>query len=424
MLRRTLIAAFRRLARLYFRDVERAGVAPGGDVRGRVIVSNHPNALIDPIVVMTDAAECAIAPVAKSTLWSIPVLRWLLDAVDAVPVVRRVDRPDKAAGANDDAFDAAARHLEGGGNLLIFPEGTSHSGPKLAPMRTGAARMLLHADPAAAAEPLTFQAAALEFEHPELFRSRCLILWGPVRRVDEVVAGVDGDEARVAAVTAQIHADLADLLVEGETHADKLLVARVARLVAHDLGDATLGAWSAIGRRVEVAHRILADVDRDRVARVRRAVDAYHAELARLGLRDRHVLGAAGLTDGDRVRLAALAPLALAGAVLYGLPYFLPRRIARRADQDAVSTYKLAAALVVYPVWMGGLVAASLALLPPGLKLAGAAVAITSPFAALVWLDALDDRAPSVDADELRRAADLRADAMAAIADARAATGL
>src|SRR5204862_2027279 len=92
--RGVLVSAFRRLMRLYFREIERVGVAPAADTRGRVIVSNHTNALIDPILVLTDAA-CEISPIAKSTLWSIPGLRWLLDRAGAVPIARRKDNPDK-----------------------------------------------------------------------------------------------------------------------------------------------------------------------------------------------------------------------------------------------------------------------------------------------------------------------------------------
>ncbi|MCX5744384.1 MAG: hypothetical protein NT062_17990 [Proteobacteria bacterium] len=55
-------------------------------------------------------------------------------------------------------------------------------------------------------------------------------------------------------------------------------------------------------------------------------------------------------------------PLAAAGFALYALPYFIPRFVARHRDPDTVSTIKLGAALVVYPVWMDGLVTAALAL--------------------------------------------------------------
>src|SRR5262245_7938202 len=119
-LRPALLATFRGIIRLYFRRIERVGEPPGPDVRGRVFVSNHHNALIDPILVLTDAA-CEIAPIAKSTLWKIPGLKWLLDGAGAVPIHRRTDDPNKDAASNATMFDAIAKHLARDGNILIFP---------------------------------------------------------------------------------------------------------------------------------------------------------------------------------------------------------------------------------------------------------------------------------------------------------------
>jgi 1-acyl-sn-glycerol-3-phosphate acyltransferase len=418
-LRDVLVAMFRRVIRLYFRDIERLGAPPGPEVRGRVFVANHTNALIDPILVITDAA-CAIAPIAKSTLWDVPGLRWLLDRAGAVPIVRRSDAPGKAAQTNDDAFARIAEHLSAGGNVLIFPEGTSHSEPHLGPLRSGAARMLVAAGARAGVAP-TFQAVALEFDAPGDFRSRSLILWGPVR----ALADVPGDaEARVQAITAAMAADLGDLLVEGDTHDERRRVARVAELLATDAGERSLGAWSGIGRQVELANRTLRAVDAEIVARVAERVDAYFAELERLGLRDvqvatRHAPAPAAAPPRPRWQRAALAPLAAAGFALYAVPYWVPRWLARRFDPDAVSTIKLGAALVVYPVWCAGLVAASLWLLPAPWSVLGAAVAIASPFAALTWLDRWYQRTAEATPDDLARLAKLRAAASAAIDEAR-----
>jgi len=418
--RSALVAAFRRLMRLYFRDIERVGDAPAADTRGRVIVSNHTNALIDPILVLTDAA-CEISPVAKSTLWSIPGLRWLLDRAGAVPIVRRKDTPDKDRAANAATFDRIAYHLAGGGNILIFPEGTSHSEPHLAPLRSGAARMLLAAEQEGGTP--TFQAAALEFDARTDFRSRCLVLWGPVRRF----ADMPGDtEERVRAATALMAEDLRDLLVEGDTHEERLRIARVAEMLANDDNDRTLGTWSGIGRRVELAARTLRTVnDLSSITRVSERVDEYYAELERLGVDDAQVAGARVATARpsapaeSRWLRAALAPLAATGVVLYAVPYFVPRLIARSQDPDARSTIKLGSALLVYPLWMGGLVAGSLLLLPPPLSLGAAAVAIASPFAALRWLDAWYLRRETPTAKELVRLARLRIAARTAIDEAR-----
>ncbi len=417
-LRSALLSTFRRVIRLYFRTIERLGEPPASDTRGRVFVSNHTNALIDPVVVLTDAA-CEISPVAKSTLWSIPGLSWLLDRAGAVPIVRRKDNASKDATANADVFDKIATHLGEGGNILIFPEGTSHSEPHLAPLRSGAARMLLAAEERKRVPP-TFQAVALDFDARHDFRSRCLVLWGPVREFSDVPG--DGED-RVRAATSIMEADLKGLLVEGETHEDRLRIARVAELLATDAGDRTLGAWSDIGRQVELASRTLRSVDARIVAQVVQHVDAYYAELERAGLDDAQVAGRSELLD-DRTPLsawkrAALAPLAASGFALYAIPYFLPRWIARKADPDATSTIKLGAALVVYPLWAAGLVAGSFALLPPPLSIAAAAIAVTSPFAALRWLDSIYQRRTDASPDERARLMRLRIIARTAIDEAR-----
>jgi 1-acyl-sn-glycerol-3-phosphate acyltransferase len=54
-LRGALVSTFRRIMRLYFRDIERVGAPPAAETRGRVFVSNHTNARLDPVLVMTDA---------------------------------------------------------------------------------------------------------------------------------------------------------------------------------------------------------------------------------------------------------------------------------------------------------------------------------------------------------------------------------
>jgi 1-acyl-sn-glycerol-3-phosphate acyltransferase len=414
-IRRALVGTFRGIMRLYFRRIERVGDAPAADVRGRVFVANHHNALIDPILVLTDA-DCEISPVAKSTLWNVPGLRWLLDRAGAVPLVRRKDNPNKDAATNAEAFDRIADHLARGGNILIFPEGTSHSEPQLAPLRSGAARMLVAAAERNGVAP-TFQAVALEFDARDDFRSRSLVVWGPVRRL----ADVKGDgEARVSSIVAQMDDDLRELLVEGDTHDDRELVARVAELLAHDTNDTSLSAWNSIGRRVELAGKTLKRAEPHVVEIVRARVDAYYRELERLGALDAHL---AVVRDKPRSRWlarAALAPLAIPGIALYALPYFVPRLAARSSDPDATSTYKLGTALVVYPLWAAGLVGASL-LLPAPASFVAAGVALASPFAALAWLDAWWQRAGELEPVDRDKLAELRRAAREAIDDARAA---
>src|SRR3954464_10656650 len=139
MLRAMLRWIFRRIVGIYFRDVEVTGEVPAKDTGGRLFAANHANALVDPILVLTQA-PCDVSPVAKSTLWKIPGLKWLLDAADAVPIVRRRDDPNNSEKENDAVFQRVARPLGRGGTFLIFREGTSHNEPHLLALRSGAGR--------------------------------------------------------------------------------------------------------------------------------------------------------------------------------------------------------------------------------------------------------------------------------------------
>lgn len=387
-MRRVLVWFFRRVISLYFRHIEESGNRPSADTAGRIFVSNHVNALVDPILVLT-RAPCPISPIAKSTLWNIPGLPWLLDAAGAVPIQRRRDNPNKSSEANEAIFDRIASWLQGGGNILIFPEGTSHNEPQLAAVKSGAARMLIRAFEGGA-EGVSFQSVALEFEARDTFRSRALILYGPVHHVRDF----DGDsEARVTAMTDMLRDDLSELLVEGNTWPDRVLIARVAEMLANETGDRSMERWNSIGRRVEAARKALAGTGEDVVEEIRGEVDGYYDELERAGLRD-HQLGAE--TSGPEknelpgaLLLLTVLPLALVGTVLYWVPYQMPRLAARKVGQDADrrSTAKLASGLLAYPVWAAGLITLSFLLLPTPSALAALAVILLSPFAALAWRD-------------------------------------
>ncbi len=387
-LKSLLRAGFKALTRVYFGSIEEVGDRPSAATRGRVFVSNHKNALIDPILVLTHA-PCDVSPLAKSTLWDLPGLPWLLDLADAVPVLRRRDDPNKPAAANDEMFDRIAKHLAGGGNVLVFPEGTSHNEPQMIRLKTGAARMLARAAELGA-EGLTFQTVGLEFDQRDKFRSRAMVAYGPVRRFDEI------DGARVEAATQRMHDDLEELVIEGATWDERRLVLKIAELLRNDRGDTSFAEAVRIAQAVERARDTLGAKDPELEREVRRVVGAYLEALEREGLSDEQLTGAASVSPRSVARRAlawAALPLFPVGVALYFVPYQLPRLVAKRSDeQDQHSTLKLATGLVAYPVWAALLTAGAWTLLPSRrLKLAATGVILASPFAALHWLENVDE---------------------------------
>lgn len=396
-LKRVLRTGFKALVRLYFGSIEEVGERPSKTTGGRVFVSNHKNALLDPVLVLTHA-PCDVSPLAKSTLWKLPGLAWLLDLADAVPVLRRSDDPNKPSGSNDEMFDRIAQHLKAGGNVLVFPEGTSHNEPAMIRLKTGAARMLARAA-AAGATDLTFQAVGLEFAARDKFRTPAMIAYGPVRSV----ADVTGD--LVEGATARMHDDLEDMVIEGATWDERRLVLRIAELIRNERGGDERGSdgrGGSFAEAVKIAQGVERARDHLRAHRpelaeaVERAVGGYLEALDREGLTDEQLSGARPSEPrslASRALAWAALPLFPIGVVLYWVPYQLPRLVARRTDEvDQHSTLKFATGLVAYPVWALGLGAASFAACRSRTARAIAAgVILASPFAALHWLENVRD---------------------------------
>lgn len=390
-IRQVLTRFFRVATRTYFREIEVVGDVPTADVRGRLFAANHVNALVDPLVLVT-CTECPLSPVAKSTLWKIRGLSWLLDVVEAVPIVRRRDDPNKSEKDNDAVFERVGMHLKDGGNILIFPEGTSHNEPHLVGFRSGAGRMLARAK-AEGGRDLEVQAVGLEFDERDIFRSRVLVTYGRVVRIDSL-GDLEGD-ALATAITDTIRDELTELVVEGKTWEERALITRVAELLSNDAGDDSLETRNVIGRRVEAARKVLAD-ESETLHRVRDAVDAYYRALGEVRTSDALVRRPESTLESRSVlglaALLAVVPLALVGTILYFLPYQVPRQLVRATDQehsDMTSTYKFGAGLVLFPVWALLLSVLGFVFLPTSRAIAACGVIVASPFAALAWLDHL-----------------------------------
>ncbi|HJQ09817.1 MAG TPA: 1-acyl-sn-glycerol-3-phosphate acyltransferase [Gemmatimonadaceae bacterium] len=115
-----------------------------------LIAVNHPNALVDSLVVGWLMPR-RVVMTAKATLIKNPFIAVLFRMLGVVPLRRARDeatdlegqRPSPAR--NSGAFREMLDVLSGNGAVLIFPEGTSHSNKELAPLKTGLARVALRA---------------------------------------------------------------------------------------------------------------------------------------------------------------------------------------------------------------------------------------------------------------------------------------
>ncbi|MGH9946466.1 MAG: 1-acyl-sn-glycerol-3-phosphate acyltransferase [Pyrinomonadaceae bacterium] len=122
---RLIIAVFGIALKIFFRRIETVNADSVPKGTGVIFVMNHPNGLIDPALVFV-ALPRRISFLAKSTLFRMPVIGWILRTVGALPLYRRIDAGEDVS-KNQKTFELCRELLRGGGSIALFPEGVSHN---------------------------------------------------------------------------------------------------------------------------------------------------------------------------------------------------------------------------------------------------------------------------------------------------------
>ena len=339
--------------RLYYpaRAVEGGERIPVG--KPLVFVLNHPNGLLDPMVLRVVVGRPARF-LAKSTLFSNPVNRLAMDAFGCIPVYRAHEAGARAGDAsrNDESFARCRAELAAGGALALFPEGVSHSDPQLRPLKTGAARIALSAEAEHDGKlGVTVVPVGLYYERKARFRSSVLLVVGEPLVVAPLLPDYRRDEhAAVTALTDRIEARLDEVVLQAETRELLEGIARVAawtdRSPPADSPDA-LAAKHHRALELAAAYGRLRARDPARVEAIAAEARAYARSLRRLGVRDPWALevGTPSLraVGGAIAALLVAAPLAAVGAVLGWIPYRVAGEVATRVthDEDILGTVKL-----------------------------------------------------------------------------------
>jgi glycerol-3-phosphate O-acyltransferase / dihydroxyacetone phosphate acyltransferase len=332
--------------RVFYRLEQKGGPLP--ETGPLLLVGNHPNALIDPALLLALSPR-PLTFLAKAPLFRIPVLGALLRTLGALPIQRRQDGPADAA-ANAAVLEAGARALGAGRALAIFPEGKSHSDPRLADLKTGAARMALAAGAVVNVVPV-----GLTYAQKGRFRSPVHVEVGAPLVVPPQK---EPTPPEVRALTARISEALGAVTLELEAWEDLPLIATAEALYALS----TDGPGQDAERRRLFARgmALLREEEPERYSELRAEVAALARRLALFRAEPQdvavHYRASTVLRFLGRNAAALVLglPLAVAGWVLF-LPWTLLVRAAlavAHTSEDSRATVKLVAALLLGPVYV------------------------------------------------------------------------
>jgi glycerol-3-phosphate O-acyltransferase / dihydroxyacetone phosphate acyltransferase len=395
--RRLLSAGFRALflalVRLYYPGRSLLGAEKIPAQGPVVLVANHPNGLLDPLVLRL-AVGRPVRFLAKATFFRNPFWRLAMETFESIPVYRAQDAAEGAGDTsqNERTFALAREALGAGQWLALFPEGMSHSDPSLRPVKTGAARIALGAAaeldvdlrPAHAPRDVCIVPVGLAYADKAIFRSDLLLVVGRPIATRPYLAGFRADErAAVAALTEEIRQALDAVVLQAETTDLLEGVARVAAWTAADpLAAADPERQRQRARALLEAYGRMRARDPARVEALVKAARDYARVLSHLGVSDPWALEVRAVARGRALwsvaKLLVTAPFAAVGFLLSYLPYRLAGTVAARytQEEDVLGTAKLLLGTIFVGLawvievavagwWLGGWGALALSILAP-----------------------------------------------------------
>ncbi|MCP4922160.1 MAG: hypothetical protein GY913_35110 [Proteobacteria bacterium] len=183
---RFLVGLARLIVRLFFRSVEVVGVEHIPEDGGGILVSWHPNGIVDPGLILTHFPAQVVFG-ARDGLFRVPLFGTIIRMLGTVPIARAKDGGSDAdrRAANARAMDALAGAVAGGSYSCLFPEGDSHDRPNLLELKTGAARFYYRARQISKAKRPVIIPVGLHYDHKRAFRSNALITFHPPLEIPE-----------------------------------------------------------------------------------------------------------------------------------------------------------------------------------------------------------------------------------------------
>jgi len=382
-----------------FYEVERRGPPlPPGPV---LLTANHPNALVDPLVIFHTAGR-ASKPLAKAPLFEQAFVGTLLRGLGGLPVYRRHDDP-ALMHLNERTFDAAIGALQDGAVVQIFPEGQSHSEPSMTPIRTGAARIALQSEERGGWRlGLHVQPVGLTYTKKSRFRGRVVAAFGdPFEVADLRESYTAGERAAVRTLTERIRERLEKLTLNYDHPDDAELVEVAERLYARQKNLVRYRERASMSQRLPRLQRFAEGVrwlratDPDRLSTLRESVRRYLRLLTLLGASEGDVPPTykPAVVTRYAIRqlfmLALVLPAAMVGVVTWAVPFTLTRRLPQRfrPELDQIASYKIAIALVTFPSWFAIMALAMYALFGVVTTVVAVVILPITGLAAIAWRD-------------------------------------
>ena len=315
-----------------------------------IFTPNHPNALIDPLLLFFLPPRYRIRFVAKAPLFKIPLLGWLMRRIGTIPVVRRLDV--KGNVDYETFFASCVDTLAAGESIAIFPEGRSLPQPYMTSLRTGAARLFFLAF--GKGLDVNIVPIGLNYERGSVFRTPVVVsVASPLDTSAYIEKHQYNPNEAVRELTDEIGLILNEHVFQANDFRDRELIMLLDRIYSLEPIDDSWPVRLERLKKFEAGLKTLSESCSDEIERLRRMLSKY--ELLSLTVEKKHHPSNTDTPRSIRRFLMAFGgfPIAALGALLNFLPYKVCGRLVnsiKKRHEAEAATYKVVYSIFLYPL--------------------------------------------------------------------------
>jgi len=346
-------------AYLYFSDIVVIGKKNVPRTGPAIIIANHPNDMLDPVLIGTTCGRM-VGVWGKASLFKGPA-GVLLRAVGCVPVNRKQDATDAASQQavrmdNSKLEEESFTAFKEGRVIALFPEGTSHSEAHLLALKDGVSWTKFDIlDKTDGKMDIPIIPCGITYITKHKWRSQVVVHYGaPVYGTERLAEYREDPKKAVKKFTGELQKIMYSLTVNAPDW-ETMKVIQMARRIYMGNTKYDVAEYVEILRRFAVFHETLKDTPA--VKDLTKEIQSYTDKLHHLHLRDAHVrsdLPIRKVIRGvfDRIFfLTVLGPLSLPG-FLINAPIMILSKYAntRTPYQESKATHTLITSMVIAPI--------------------------------------------------------------------------
>jgi 1-acyl-sn-glycerol-3-phosphate acyltransferase len=328
--------------KIFYRSIQVNGAENIPKQGPMIIVGNHPNTFMDPILVGYAVLPHHMHFLANGSIFKTKLARMALAQLNTIPVYRKQDIHENRQLQNEEAFRKCFEFLASGGKLMIFPEGNSINERTLRPLRTGTARIALGAEHLNNFTlPLTILPIGINYSNPTRFREEVLINVGQPFDLKKYKERYQHDAvAAVNELTQEIHQRLSSLIVVTAHAEEDDLVRKIETVYKKQVNPTTEGNAFNVNLTQTIIKAINYFQKNDPVLfrEVKEKIDTYFETIKQVHVTDHLIEKSDSSNTGKLLRYALYfitgLPFYLLGLVFNYIPYIIPSKIARWISKD------------------------------------------------------------------------------------------